>query len=138
ALPPGTKENIALVHPFEKRQAVAVTLGASYDDWATAQMAMELGKTDDYKLFQKWSRNYMNLWNKDLMFFMPKDDNGNWINIDPSFDGGPGGRDYFDENNGWTYLWQVQENIPSLIELMGGPKATEKRLDQLFREDLDR
>jgi predicted alpha-1,2-mannosidase len=138
ALPPGTKENVAGVHPFEKRQAVAVTLGASYDDWATAQMALELGKTDDYKLFEARSRNYMNLWNKDQLFFMPKDENGNWINIDPSFDGGPGGRDYFDENNGWTYLWQVQEDIPNLVSMMNGKKAFEERLDKLFREDLGR
>ncbi|MEJ0081893.1 MAG: GH92 family glycosyl hydrolase [Puia sp.] len=52
--------------------------------------------------------------------------------------GGQGGRDYYDENNGWTYLWQVQENIPSLIEMMGGKKAFEERLDLLYREDLGR
>ena len=138
ALAPGTAENVSLVHPFEKRQAVAVTLGACYDDWATAQMAGELGKTDDYQLFEKWSRNYVNLWNKDQQFFMPKDDNGNWIHIDPAFDGGPGGRDYFDENNGWTYIWQVQEDIPNLIALMNGKKPFEERLDKLFREDLGR
>ena len=138
ALPPDAKETEPEVHPFEKRQAVAVTLGTSYDDWAAAQLARELGKQDDYLMLEKWSNNYKNLWNADQKFFLPKDDKGNWIMIDPKFDGGPGGRDYYDENNGWTYLWQVQENIPSLIELMGGPQATEKRLDQLFREDLDR
>ncbi|HET7003318.1 MAG TPA: glycoside hydrolase family 92 protein, partial [Puia sp.] len=136
ALPPGEIENVSLVHPFEKRQAVAVTLGASYDDWATAQMAAELGKKEDFTLFDKWSRNYLNLWNKERMFFLPKDENGNWINIDPVFDGGLGGRDYYDENNGWTYLWQVQEDIPNLISLMNGKKAFEERLDKLFREDL--
>ncbi len=138
ALPPGTKETVDEVHPFEKRQSVAVTLGASYDDWAASQLAKELGKTNDYELFYKWSRNYLNLWNKEQMFFLPKDDKGNWINIDPAFDGGPGGRDYFDENNGWTYMWQVQEDIPSLINLMNGKDAFETRLDKLFREDLGR
>jgi predicted alpha-1,2-mannosidase len=136
ALPPGVAENVKQVNPFEKRQAVAVTLGASYDDWAMAQLAKDLGKTDDYNLFEKRSRNYVNLWNKEQMFFMPKDDKGNWINIDPVFDGGMGGRDYFDENNGWTYLWQVQEDIPGLISLMNGKQAFEERLDKLFREDL--
>jgi len=63
---------------------------------------------------------------------------GSALMIDPKFDGGPGGRDYYDENNGWTYMWQVQEDIPGLILLMGGPKAFEERLDQLFREDLGR
>ncbi len=138
ALPPGTIETVEQVHPFEKRQAVAVTLGASYDDWAAAQLAKDLGKENDYELFHKWSRNYLNLWNKEKMFFLPKDDKGNWINIDPSFDGGQGGRDYFDENNGWTYLWQVQEDIPGLISLMNGKDAFESRLDKLFREDLGR
>jgi predicted alpha-1,2-mannosidase len=138
ALPPGTKETVDQVHPFEKRQSVAVTLGASYDDWAASQLAKELGKMNDYELFYKWSRNYLNLWNKEQMFFLPKDDKGNWINIDPAFDGGQGGRDYFDENNGWTYMWQVQQDIPSLINLMNGKDAFETRLDKLFREDLGR
>jgi predicted alpha-1,2-mannosidase len=138
ALNPGEKETVDLVHPFEKRQAVAVTLGASYDDWALSQMAKDLGKNDDYTLFAKRGMNYKNLWNPQKQFFLPKDDKGNWINIDPKFDGGPGGRDYYDENNGWTYLWQVQQDIPGMINLMGGKNAFEARLDQLFREGLDR
>jgi len=138
ALDPGEKETVEQVHPFEKRQAVAVTLGASYDDWALAQMAKDLGKKDDYALFSKRGMNYKNLWNPQKQFFLPKDNKGNWIDIDPKFDGGPGGRDYYDENNGWTYLWQVQEDIPGLINLMGGKKMFEARLDQLFREGLDR
>jgi predicted alpha-1,2-mannosidase len=69
---------------------------------------------------------------------MPKDKDGNWIDIDPKFDGGMGGRDYYDENNGWTYLWSVQHNIPELQKMMGGKVAFEKRLDQLFREGLGR
>ena len=126
------------VHPFEKRQAVAVTLGASFDDWALSQLGNDLGKKSDFEFFGKRAGNYKNLWNKEQQFFLPRDDKGNWIFIDPKFDGGPGGRDYYDENNGWTYLWQVQEDLPGLIALMGGKKAFEERLDQLFREDLGR
>jgi predicted alpha-1,2-mannosidase len=138
ALHPGEKETVPEVHPFEKRQAVAVTLGASFDDWALAQLAKDLGKNDDYQTFAPRGENYKNVWNADRKFFLPRDADGNWIDIDPKFDGGPGGREYYDENNGWTYLWQVQENIPGLIGLMGGPKTFEDRLDQLFREDLGR
>jgi len=138
ALHPGEKETVTRVHPFEKRQAVAVTLAASYDDWALAQMAKELGKSDDYILFSKRAENYKNLYRTEKGFFLPKDKDGKWIEIDPKFDGGMGGRDYYDENNGWTYLWSVQQNIPELQKLMGGKVAFEKRLDQLFREDLGR
>lgn len=138
ALKPGEKETEPMVHSFEKRQSVAVTLGHSFDDWALAQMATELGKKDDAILFNKRSENYRNLYNKEKGFFLPKSVDGNWIDIDPAFDGGMGGRDYYDENNGWTYLWQVQQNVPGLIELMGGAKPFENRLDQLFQEDLGR
>lgn len=138
ALAPGEKETVSLVDNFEKRQAVAVTLGTSYDDWALAQMAKDLGKKDDYDLFTPRGLNYKNLWHPEKKFFLPKDEKGNWINIDLRFDGGPGGRDYYDENNGWTYLWQVQHDVPGLIDLMGGKQIFEDRLDQLFREGLGR
>lgn len=138
ALRPGEKETEPRVHDFEKRQAVAVTLAQGYDDWALAQFAKELGKEEDYKYFSKTAQNYKNLYWKEKGFFMPKHEDGKWIDIDPKFDGGMGGRDYYDENNGYTYLWNVQQDILGLQKLMGGRKTFEERLDQLFREDLGR
>lgn len=138
ALHIGEKETESGVHHFEKRQSVAITLGGSYDDWALSELAGDLGKNEDARLFAARSSNYKNLWNADKQMFLPKDDKGNWINIDPKFDGGPGGRDYYDENNGYTYMWQVQQQIPSLIDLMGGKQSFEAKLDQLFREGLGR
>jgi predicted alpha-1,2-mannosidase len=138
ALHPGETETEPLVDSFEKRQAVAVTLAQSYDDWALAQLAKDLGKVQDYEYFSKTAKNYKNLYWKEKGFFMPKDAAGNWIDIDPKFDGGMGGRDYYDENNGWTYLWNVQQDVLGLQKLMGGRDAFETRLDQMFREDLGR
>jgi predicted alpha-1,2-mannosidase len=138
ALHKGEKENVQTVDPFEKRQAVAVTLGHSYDDWALGQLAKDMGKTEDYKKFNQRGDNYKKLWSNEAKLFMPKDSKGNWIKIDPKFDGGMGGRDYYDENNGWTYMWQVQHDVNGLMNLMGGGKAFENRLDQLFRESLGR
>jgi predicted alpha-1,2-mannosidase len=135
ALWPGEKETVQLVHDFEKRQSVAVTLGHSYDDWALAEFARELGKEEDYRVFKKRSENYRNLWNPEKLFFMPKDKYGKWIDIDPEWDGGMGGRDYYDENNGWTYMWQVQHDLPGLVDLMRGKRSFEIRLDQLFNRN---
>ena len=134
----GEKERFSAVSPGERRQAVAVTLGGSYDDWAVAQMAHELRRDSDYQVFMRRAGNYRHLWNPERRMFLPKDEKGDWIPIDPKFDGGSGGRDYYDENNGWTYLWQVQEDVDGLVALMGGKPAFEARLDQLFREGLDR
>jgi predicted alpha-1,2-mannosidase len=137
ALNPGEKETVTKVHPFEKRQAVAITLGHSYDDWCLAQLAKALNKTDDYEYFLKRSHNYSNLFNPETGFFAPRTADGSWVkDFDPKFSGGLGNRDYYDENNGWTYLWDVQHDISGLISLLGGRDKFVKRLDQLFIEPL--
>jgi len=136
ALHPGEKEPIAMMDDFEKRQAVAVTLGASYDFWALGELAKELGETQDQQIFAQKGKNYKNLWHKEQRLFMPKDEKGDWVDINPKSAGGKGYREYYDENNGWTYAWDVQHDIDGLTELLGGKKAAENRLDQLFREPL--
>ncbi|MBI9018718.1 MAG: GH92 family glycosyl hydrolase [Phycisphaerae bacterium] len=136
ALHPGQKETEPLVDGFEKRQAVAISLGRSLDNWAISQWAKELGKSADQAKFAAISDQYKLLWSDKEKLFMPKDDKGQWININPKIDGGKGFRDYYDENNGWTFAWNVAHDIPGLIELIGGKDQTIKRLDQLFRESL--
>ena len=108
---------------FEKRQPVSVTLGISYDFWTLAELAKELGKNADYKQFANKGLDYKKLWNPDQRLFIPKDVKGNWIEIDPKSAGGRGYRDYYDENNGWTYAWDVQQDIEGLTQLLGGKKA---------------
>jgi len=130
-------ETCPKVHSFEKRQAVAITLASSYDDWCMAQMAKELGKDDDYSFFIKRSFNYRNLFKDDTGFYHPKDSAGNWIEpFDYRYDGGMGARDYYDENNGWTYIWQPLHAFDDLIKMMGGPDKFESKLDRLFSEGL--
>ena len=137
ALRPGEKENISQVHPFEKRQPVPVTLENSFDEWSVAQLARVLQRPDDEKLFLQRAANYRNLFRADKAMMWPKDDEGKWIEpLDPKFDGGMGGRDYYDENNGYTYTWDVVHDFKGLIGLMGGDKKAEDNLDQLFREPL--
>lgn len=138
ALLKGEKETDPMVHGFEKRQAVAVTLGGAYDDWALGQLASELKKKNDAQTFAKRALNYKNLWQPQAKMFMPKDAQGQWIKIDPKIDGGMGGREFYDENNGYTYQWQVQHDIAGLRNLFGGAKNMDAALDQLFREGLGR
>lgn len=139
ALHPGEKETIPEVSSGEKRQPVAVTLGTSYDEWCLSQIAEELNKDDDAAFFKKASYNYRNLFNEKTSFFHPKDKTGKFIEpFDYKFSGGMGARDYYGENNGWTYRWDVQHNIPDLIELMGGEEQFVNKLDRTFSESLGR
>jgi predicted alpha-1,2-mannosidase len=139
ALRPGEKETDPRVHPFEKRQPVPVTLENSFDDWSIAQLARVLNKPQDEALFLQRAANYKNVFRADKGLMWPKDSAGQWIEpMDPKFGGGMGGRDYYDENNGYTYTWDVLQDFNGLIQLMGGTSKATANLDQLFREPLDR
>ncbi|TWW01162.1 GH92 family glycosyl hydrolase [Chitinophaga pinensis] len=139
SLKPDEKETVKEVHDFERRQAVAVTLENSYDDWCIAQLAKAAGHPEDVPLFLKRAANYKNVYRADKGFMWPKDAEGNWIEpFDPKFSGGQGGRDYFTENNAYTYNWDVKHDLSGLFDLMGGKAKAEEKLDQLFRENLGR
>lgn len=125
------------VHPFEKRQPVAVTLGTSYDQWCLSLIADSLGKVDEAEYFMSCSYNYKNIFNEKTGFFHPKDKDGKWIEpFDYRYSGGQGAREYYGENNGWVYRWDVPHNIPDLMSLMGGKEKFVENLDNTFREPL--
>lgn len=133
ALRPGEKEMVANVSIWEKRQPVAVTLGTAYDQWCLSQIAQELGKEEEANHYLKCSYNYRNLFNPETHFFHPKDKEGKFIYpLDYRYDGGLGARDYYDENNGYVYRWDVQHNIGDLVKLVGGNEAFSAALDSMF------
>ena len=133
ALRPGEKETVANVSIWEKRQPVAVTLGTAYDQWCLSQIAQELGKEEESNHYLKCSYNYRNLFNPETHFFHPKDKEGKFIYpLDYRYDGGLGARDYYDENNGYVYRWDVQHNIGDLVKLVGGNEAFSAALDSMF------
>lgn len=137
ALRPGEVENDPNVNQHEKRQPVAVTLGTSYDQWCLSLIADSLGKSEEAEYFLKCSYNYRNIYNEKTNFFHPKDKNGEWITpFDYRYSGGQGAREYYGENNGWVYRWDVPHNIPDLINLMGGNQAFIDNLDKTFSEPL--
>ena len=139
ALRPGEPETDPNVHSFEKRQPVAVTLGTAYDAWCMSVIADAVKQYPEGVVFRKASQFYRNLYNGTTGFFHPKDKDGNFIEpLDYSFSGGMGAREYYGENNAWVYRWDVQQDIPGLITLMGGPDAFIKKLDETFSTPLGR
>ena len=49
-----------------------------------------------------------------------------------------GAREYYGENNGWVYRWDVPHNVADLISLMGGNEQFIANLDRTFTEPLGR
>jgi predicted alpha-1,2-mannosidase len=134
ALWPGEPETVKEVKSeWEKRQAVSVTLENSYSDWCISKLAGVLKKETDSIIFLKRSLGYQKVFRADRGFMWPKDSSGQWIEpYDPRY----AGREYFTENNAYTYNWHVKHDFKGLFDLMGGLKGAEAKLDSLFRENL--
>lgn len=113
-------------------QSVSITLEQAFDDWCVAQLAEKLNKDADYERFHKRSEYYRNLFHPKTKFFQSKNDKGEWIEPFDSYQYGGNGGHPFTEGNAWQYFWYVPHNIQALMELTGGTKAFEQKLDTFF------
>lgn len=122
-----------ITNPWERRQSVSVTLETSYGDWAVAQLSEVSGNAKDKALLMQRAQNYKKMYRADKGFMWPRDSSGNWIEpMNPSL----AGREYYTENNAYTFNWHARQDLENLFDMMGGKKAAEAKLDQLFREDI--
>ena len=108
--------------------SVSKTLEYAYDDWCIAQFAKALGKEDDYNYFLKRSEYWRNVYDSESTFMRPKLENGEFIKDFTPKEYTP----YFCESNAWQYFWSVSHNIEGLIEITGGNKRFEEKLDSMF------
>ncbi len=109
--------------------SVSNTLEYAYDDWAIAQIAKKLGKTDIYNEYLKRSENWKNVFDKSIGFMRPRLSDGSFKKeFDLLSTHGQG----FIEGNSWNYSFFVPHNPNGLIDAMGGKKKFGENLDQLF------
>jgi len=97
----------------------AMTLEYAFQDWCLAQMAENLGKEEDHRLFMNRANNYKNLWNPESGLMHPKEMDGSWIeNFEPiSEEFNTRG---FCEANSAIYTNFVPHDIGGLAQLFGG------------------
>ncbi|TPG41840.1 glycoside hydrolase family 92 protein [Flavobacterium pectinovorum] len=116
--------------PEDKNGAsVSKTLEYAYDDWAIAQAAKKLGKTDVYNEFIERSKNYKNVYDAKTGFMRPKLNDGTFKKeFDPLDTHGQG----FIEGNSWNYSLYVPQDPAEMIKMMGGNDKFNVRLDSLF------
>lgn len=112
------------------RAGVATTLEYAWDDYALAMMAKKLGQEEDYKMFLARSHNYTNVFDVSIGFMRGRTEDGAWISpFDPA-------EPYYNfmmkEANGWQTLWIVPQDVPGLIDLLGGRDAFCQKLDEFF------
>lgn len=115
-----------------KNRPVATALEYGIGTASIALMAKAMGKIEDYEYFSKRARNYKLYYDKEVGFFRGKMADGSWNPVfHPIKSKKPWATDYA-EGNPWQYLWLVPQDVEGLIELLGGKKAFEDKLNTFF------
>lgn len=113
------------VHPGEQ---VSRTLEYAYDDSVVARFAEALGHSADAELFKKHAQNYRNVIDPQAGFARGRHQDGSW---DSPFDPTKPYK-YITEGLPFQYTFFVPQDLPGLIDLVGGRQAFISKLDALF------
>jgi predicted alpha-1,2-mannosidase len=112
------------------KAGVTKTLEYSYDDYAVALLARELGDTNNYQMLMKRSRNYKNVFDPSTEFMRGRAASGDWVrNFDPEY---PYYEYMYREANAWESSFFAPHDVPGLIGLFQSKEDFEKKLDDLF------
>ena len=113
---------------FHKNEQVSRTLEYAYDDFLVGTMAHDLGREEDAAAFDKRARNYRNVIDPQTGFARGRYADGSWATpFDPAV-----AYPYITEGLPYQYTFFVPQDLPGLINLVGGPKAFDAKLDSLF------
>lgn len=115
--------------PREKyRESVTETMDYVYGDFCISQVAKVLGKMDIAAQYEKGTKNYKNLFDKETGFMRGRDSQGNMA---PDFDMFRWGGEYT-EGGPWQSSFAVPHDVEGLAELHGGKDKLIEKLDELF------
>jgi predicted alpha-1,2-mannosidase len=117
---------------FHKEEQVSRTLEYAYDDFLVGTMAHALGNEADAKIFLERSENWRNVIDPETGFARGRHADGTWVTpFDPAKPAS-----YITEGLPFQYTFFVPQNLPGLIDLLGGKLAFTAKLDALFSRGL--
>ncbi|MBI3005888.1 MAG: glycoside hydrolase family 92 protein [Ignavibacteriales bacterium] len=119
--------NSGFIPGENESESVSKTLEYAYDDWCIAQMALRLGKHDDYGYFSERGQFYKNVFDRSLGFMRGRH-NGGWVEpFNPA-----SVTVFYTEANAWQYSFFVPHDIEGLIQDHDGNENFQRKLDQMF------
>ncbi|GHT72799.1 hypothetical protein AGMMS50262_02650 [Bacteroidia bacterium] len=112
--------------------SISNTLEYAYFDWCLAQLAEDLGKTEEAVYFKKKGNYYRNIFDSSKGWFRPRLDNGEWEAWPENalITEGYGSI----EANPFQQGWFVPQDVEGMVELMGGRDSVLNRLDGFFEK----
>ncbi|TRV73276.1 glycoside hydrolase family 92 protein [Streptomyces sp. 130] len=108
----------------------SATLEYALADGMLAEMARDLGHEADAARYEARAQNYRKIFDPSTGFFRARDTAGAFTGpADPAESEG------FHEGTSWQYQWMVPQDIPGMVDLIGGKDAANQRLDSFFAYD---
>ncbi|MEV0738512.1 GH92 family glycosyl hydrolase [Streptomyces sp. NPDC050549] len=108
----------------------SATLEYALSDAMLAQMARDLGHDGDAARYAARAQSYRNIFDPSTGFFRARDTSGAFVGpADPAQSEG------FHEGTSWQYQWLVPQDLPGMVDLIGGQRAANARLDSFFAYD---
>ncbi|MFJ9155167.1 GH92 family glycosyl hydrolase [Streptomyces griseoviridis] len=108
----------------------SATLEYALSDAMLARMARDLGHRADAERYAARAQNYRSVFDPTTGFFRARDASGAFTGpADPARSEG------FHEGTSWQYQWLVPQDLPGMIDLIGGRQAANDRLDAFFAYD---
>ena len=112
--------------PFTYPESVTRTVEYGYDDWVLAQYARTvMGDRVMYDRLMRGATAYRRLLYVPSLLLLPRD--GDSFRVRPGNSG-------YKEGDAWAYSYFAPQDIPGLIDRMGGPAYFSLRLDSALRD----
>jgi len=123
-------------------RAASATLEYALSDCSIMPLAQSLGHSYAATVLHQRAQNWRHLWDDTLHetetgltgFPRPRVDTGAWF-TPPGGQYSPRSAYGFSEGTSWQYQWLVPQDIPGLMQIMGGRQAMVQRLDTFFAHD---
>ncbi|MGW4224855.1 GH92 family glycosyl hydrolase [Streptomyces bauhiniae] len=105
----------------------SATLEYALSDAMLSRMARDLGHRADADRYAARAQNYRKIFDPSTGFFRARDASGAFTGpADPAKSEG------FHEGTSWQYQWLVPQDLPGMVDLIGGTQAANDRLDSFF------
>jgi hypothetical protein len=115
---------------YDLQHGPSATLEYSLADATLATMAKKLGHRGDAARYAARGQNFRNVFDPRTGWFRARDANGAFVGPDD-----PANSVGFHEGSAVQYMWLAQQDVPELVDLIGGKDATNTRLDNFFAYD---
>ncbi len=123
--------------PYDKMmESIAYCMEYALADWTVGQVALKLGKQEDYEYFNNRSHSYRNYFDPETHFMRGLSSEGKFREDFSPINSLHRANDYC-EGNAWQYTWLVPHDLDGLVDLFGGKEPMIAKLDSLFSIQVD-